>query len=955
MEQDLKNSVFLPKTNFPLRAGLAQKEPETLAFWNNLNLYNKIYKKGKNKKRFILHDGPPYANGHIHLGTATNKILKDIVNKCYTMLGYGIHYVPGWDCHGLPIEWKIEEQYREKGKDKDAVPVLQFRQECREFAAKWVDIQREEFKRLGVLGDWQNPYLTMTNDAEAIIAGEIFKFLKNGGLYRGLRPVMWSVVEKTALADAEIEYHDHKSNTIWVKFPIHTAKDAALVGASCVIWTTTPWTIPGNRAIAYGAELDYGLYVAEELAEESHVQQGEKFILATDLAAEVGERAKIAKLTLLKSFKGSHLQGTICSHPFKGEGYEFDVPALAAEFVTVETGTGLVHIAPGHGLDDFLLGKENQIEIPQTVGPDGIYYQHVPLFAGKTVYTAEGKQGDADPSVIHWLQEKKMLLTKGRITHSYPHSWRSKAPLIYRTTAQWFISLEKNDLRSKCLHEIDGVNWVPVNGRARIYSMIENRPDWCISRQRAWGVPIALFVNKETGEALCDDAVFNRITDIFRKEGSDAWYKTNPQVFLGDAYEASDYEQIMDVVDVWFESGATHAFVLEGKEDLSWPADLYLEGSDQHRGWFHSTLLESCGTRDKAPYKNVLTHGYVLDEKGYKMSKSLGNTIAPQKVIDQYGADILRLWVSNTDFNEDMRIGNDNLKLAADLYRRLRNTLRYLMGALDGFTLSEVVTYDDMPELEKWVLHRLHTLDQEIRGLIENYDFHRIFQLIHHFAAVELSAFYFDIRKDCLYCDSPRSLKRRSARTVMNELFLTLTTWLAPFCAFTAEEAWQTRRAEASEDVREKFMASESVHLEEFPTIPTAWKNTTLFDRWTQIRQIRRVLTGCLEVKRADKVIGSSLEASPVIRLADSYKSAVGKIDWAEIGITSECKVEFGPALDGSFTLPDVEGVSVSFQEAAGDKCDRCWRIMPEVKGEMENKLCIRCDDVLDELKQDAA
>ena len=645
-----------------------------------------------------------------------------MINRAQQMLGRDAVYVPGWDCHGLPIEWKIEEEYRAKKRSKDDVPILEFRKQCRDFAAHWIAVQKAEFERLGILGDWQHPYTTMEFAAEAQIVREIGKFLMNGGLYRGAKPVMWSVVEQTALAEAEIEYENHTSTQLWVKFPVAEPSVPALAGASVVIWTTTPWTLPGNRAIAFNAELDYVVIEVASTREGSLAKLGEKLVVAAPLEVNFAEIARLGGKVELVS--GKFLGGTICRHPLHGKGYDFAVPLLAGDFVTAVDGTGFVHIAPGHGADDFELAQKHNIPVPETIAADGTFYPAVPLFAGRHVYWPNGKTGDANRAVIEALSEAGALLGEAPLVHSYPHSWRSKAPLIFRTTPQWFIGMERNDLRKKALAAIDATRWFPPQGQNRIRAMIETRPDWCISRQRAWGVPIAVFVDKRSGEVLRDQAVIDRIAAAFERDGADAWYSTDPAAFLGPGREAADFEQVKDVVDVWFDSGSTHSFVLEKRPDLCWPASLYLEGSDQHRGWFHSSLLESCGTRGRAPYEAVLTHGFVLDEQGRKMSKSLGNVVAPQDVVSQSGADILRLWVVASDYSEDLRIGPEILKYQADVYRRLRNTLRYLLGALAGFTEGERVGPADSPELERFVLHRLAELDDLVRASIATYDFH---------------------------------------------------------------------------------------------------------------------------------------------------------------------------------------------------------------------------------------
>jgi isoleucyl-tRNA synthetase len=945
---DYKSSVFLPKTDFPMRAGLPKKEPELLKRWADMKLFDRLRAESKGRPKFVLHDGPPYANGNLHIGHALNKILKDLVSRTQQMLGKDSHYVPGWDCHGLPIEWKIEEEYRAKKKDKDQVPVGEFRRECRAFADHWIQVQREEFKRLGVDGDWDNYYSTMAYESEAVIVDELSKFLMNGGLYKGSKAVLWSVVEKTALAEAEIEYHDHTSDTIHARFPVLKSKGGKLDGASVLIWTTTPWTIPGNRALAYGPEIDYVLVEVTEAGEGSLARVGEKMVLARELMGAVAGEAKFTA-KVVADLAAADLEGVVAAHPLRGKGYEFDVRLFPAAFVTADAGTGFVHIAPGHGADDFELGIANGVEVPDTVSEDGSYYPHVPLFAGLHVYTSVGKKGPANKAVTEALRDSGKLLAAGRITHSYPHSWRSKAPVIFRNAPQWFIAMDKRipeidgTLREKALAAIDATRFVPRAGYNRLRSMIEVRPDWCVSRQRAWGVPIAVFVDKATGQPLRDPEVMNRVVEAFRQEGADVWFESPPERFLGNKYKAEDFEQVKDILDVWFDSGSTHVFTLEGRGDLKWPADLYLEGSDQHRGWFHSSLLESCGTRGRAPYDAVLTHGFTLDEQGRKMSKSLGNITAPQEVCDQYGADILRLWVVGTDYTEDQRIGPEILKHQAEAYRRLRNTLRYLLGSLEGFTAAERVPLAEMPELERWVLHRLAELDALFRPAVDDFDFHRIATELHNFCTVDLSAFYFDIRKDSIYCDAPSSPRRRAARTVMAELFSFLTAWLAPITCFTAEEAWLSRPKDMPDG------KAESVHLRLYPTIPESWLDAGLGDKWRTVRALRRVVTGALELERAEKRIGSSLQAAPHVHAAPEYLAALKGLDLDEICITSGGDLVQGDAPAGAFSLPDVPGVAVVPVLAQGNKCARCWQVLPEVgKSAKHPLLCQRCESAVE-------
>jgi len=953
-KKDYRDTVFLPQTDFPMQGGLPKKEPELLARWKRDDLHGKMREQGKGRKQFILHDGPPYANGNIHIGHALNKILKDVVVRSHQMLGFDAPFVPGWDCHGLPIEWKIEEQYRAKGLDKDDVPVLQFRAECRAFAQKWKDIQSEEFQRLGVVGDWAHPYMTMTKKAEAQILREMYKFVQNGLLYKGVKPVMWSVVEKTALAEAEIEYQEHTSTTLWIKFPVVKTACKKLEGASIVIWTTTPWTIPANRAIAHG-KFGYTLLRVEEAAEGCLAKVGETLVVADSLYETFLQDAKIARATKIAAIAENDFAGTVAAHPFRkragSEGYfDYDVPLYHGDFVTTEAGTGFVHIAPGHGEDDFNLGKKYNVKFDETVGDDGQYLPNVKGFAGLSVYKQDGKVGEANGAVIKALLEAGALLAKKNIKHPYPHSWRSKAPLIFRTTPQWFIAMDKKieergkTLRELALQAIEKTEWYPSIGENRIRGMIESRPDWCISRQRAWGVPIALFLNKKTNEVLRDKAVLDRVSKSFDEDGADAWYARDAQEFLGDAYKAEDFIQVFDIVDVWFESGSTHAFCLNQSlgssewPNLKWPATLYLEGSDQHRGWFHSSLLESCGTAGRAPFDKVLTHGFTLDEQGRKMSKSLGNTTVPQEVYGKMGADILRLWTVSSNFVEDQRIGPDILKQTGDVYRRFRNTFRYLLGALRGITPAERIKIADMPELERWVLHRLHEIDGIVRKDYETFDLGPLLTTLHNFCNTDLSAFYFDIRKDSLYCDLPDSIRRRAARTVMELVFDHLVTWLAPILCFTAEEAWIARYGEGVE----------SVHLKTFPTVPGTWKDDALAQKWAGIRSIRRVVTGAMELARNEKKIGAPLQAHPHVYLTKEHKKILEGIDLAQISISSSLTLIEEAPPQNAFVLPDVEGVGVVINLAKGRKCERCWQVLPEVGEHKDHPdLCGRCHDAV--------
>ena len=923
---EYKNTIFLPKTSFEMRANLPSKEPKILEDWNKRNIFNELRNKSKGKEKFVLHDGPPYANGHIHMGTALNKIVKDVIVRTKQMDGFDSIYVPGWDCHGLPIEWKIEEQYRKQGKNKDNIPIVNFRKECRSFAEKWIDIQKSEFRRLGVEGDWKNPYLTMSFEAESQIVRELGKFLLDGSLYKGARPVLWSVVEKTALSDAEVEYEDHNSNIVYVKFPVVESEIKELEHHSILIWTTTPWTIPGNRALAYSNEIEYELLQIIELKEDSLAKKNEKILVATELKTKVLEECGIIDALSITKFRGDKLNGTICQHPFKNIGYNFEVKALPANFVNLEQGTGIVHCAPGHGVDDYNLGLEHNIEVVQTLTDDGLYNENAPGFEGEHVYKVDAK-------ISSKLKELGNLLGEGVLRHSYPHSWRSKAPLVFRNTPQWFISMEKNELRKKAIKSIDSTIFYPPQGKTRLRSMIELRPDWCVSRQRVWGVPLPIFINKKTGEALKDQKIIDRIADTFEKEGGDAWFTKDSKYFLGDEYDDKDYEKLQDIVEVWFDSGSTHSFVLEKREDLKWPASMYLEGSDQHRGWFHSSLLESCGTRGRAPFESVLTHGFVVDGKGRKMSKSLGNVISPEDVMKQYGVDILRLWVVASDYYDDLKLDNSILKSQADSYRRIRNTFRYLIGNLEGFSLEEEIAYSSMPQLEHYILHRLWEIDQIVQECIKNFDFHLMFTTLLNFCSNDLSAFYFDIRKDSIYCDKKSNSIRRSSRTVLNILFEHLIRWFAPSLVFTSEEAWKSRGKEGS------------IHTEEFLKVSNNYKNDELAKKWNFVKDVRRVATGALELKRAEKLIGSSLQAHINLFVPNKQKELLEGIDIAEVCIVSSFEYNINTPSSDSFSLEYIEDVAVEIQKAKGAKCNRCWKILPEVTGK---EICVRCSSAID-------
>ncbi len=960
---DYKDTLNLPKTDFPMRAGLPKREPAWLERWEKIGVYDRLREK-KGRTPFTLHDGPPYANGHLHIGHALNKTIKDMIVRSHQMMGHDARYVPGWDCHGLPIEWKIEEQYRKKGKNKDEVNVVDFRQECRKFAEGWIDIQREEFKRLGITGNWADPYITMDYHAEAVIADEFMKFLMNGTLYQGSKPVMWSPIEKTALAEAEVEYHDKESFTIWVKFKVVNAGD--LDDAFVVIWTTTPWTIPSNKAVVYGKDISYGLYEVTGAPDECWANVGDKFLLADNLAADVLGRARLNddQWTRLRDVTTDELEGVQLTHPLAGaeggNGEWDDIRDFrAAEFVTDTEGTGFVHCAPSHGMEEFELyrdlGMLEQV-ITYNVMDDGSFRADLPFFGGKYILSRKGGEGDANKAVIDKLVEVGGLLARGKIKHSYPHSWRSKAPIIYRNTPQWFASVDRklddgmgemgDTIRERALRSIDElVKWTPQTGRNRLYSMIEARPDWVLSRQRAWGVPLTCFTKKgalptDADYLLRNDDLNARIKAAFEKDGADIWYTDGfKEQMLDGIANPDDYDQVFDVLDVWFDSGSTHAFVLRDREDGTEDgiADVYMEGTDQHRGWFHSSMLQACGTKGRAPYRNVVTHGFTLDAKGNKMSKSLGNTIVPEEVVKQYGADILRLWVAQTDYTADQRIGPEILKGTADSYRRLRNTMRFMLGSLADFTEADRVAPEDMPRLERWVLSRLAELDEQVRKGYAAFDFQGVFSAVFTFATVDLSSFYFDVRKDALYCDGD-NLRRRAARTVLDILFHRLTTWLAPVLVFTMEEVWL-----------ERFPGDDSsVHQVDFPDTPADWRDADLESSMAKIRRVRRAVTAALEIQRQEKVIGSSLEAAPIVHVEDTeVRDLLATFDVDDLCITSGLTVTGDPAPAEAFRVPEIEGVAVVFEKAEGEKCQRCWKILPDVGRHAHDGVCGRCNEAL--------
>jgi isoleucyl-tRNA synthetase len=1005
--RDYRETLFLPELPgdpFPMRGNLPTREPERVKYWREIKLYELLRKDAAARPKFILHDGPPYANGAIHIGHAENKILKDIVVRSKQMAGFDCDYVPGWDCHGLPIEWKVEEDFRAKGRKKQDVPAVEFREACREYADKWIPLQRREFIRLGIEGDWDKHYTTMSFEAEAAIAREFLRVVRTGLVYRGSKPVMWSPVERTSLAEAEVEYAEKTSPTIWVKFPIAkvvttsrhglqvhgptiAAKNTDLADVSVVIWTTTPWTIPGNRAISYSPAIKYGVYQVESieqgLAFEPWVKVGEKLAIADTLAEDVMRAAKAATWKRISDFDPS---GIVCAHPLRdwrplplegggagvgvsntaleshptalappppGEGgYKFDVPLLPGEHVTEDAGTGFVHTAPGHGQDDFEIWVKHfgQQGIPFTVDEDGRFTKEAPGFEGLEILQLEGKNlgkdGPANNAVIKALVDANALLARGQLKHSYPHSWRSKAPLIFRNTPQWFIALDKpyeagggRTLRQVALDEIERVDWGQKRigderDQNRIKGMIEDRPDWLISRQRNWGVPLPIFVSKADASILQDDEVDARILAAMKQGGADVWWSTPAQEFLGAKRKAEDYEKVEDILDVWFDSGSTHAFVMGDRDQPTRasfrnPASvLYLEGSDQHRGWFHSSLLESCATRGRAPYDEVITYGFTVAEDGRKMSKSLGNGVEPQEVEKQYGIEPFRLVIAAADYRDELRVGKTILTQATEMYRKLRNTLRYLLGALSGFEEAERISRPlpldgggggvegEIPLLERWLLHRLFQLDRTVREAYATYQFRNALSAIVEFCNVDLSAFYVDVRKDALYCDAPSSLRRRACRSALDETFSRLTAWLAPILPFTMEEAWLAR-----------FPEQKSVHLRQFPETPAAWEDDFAGEEMARLRQARAVVTGALEVARREKLIGSALEAAPRVWVADDgLRASLQAVDFSELCITSGVTIEEGAGPADAFRLAETPGVAVVVEKAAGVKCARSWK-----------------------------
>ncbi len=925
MEKEIKDTLNLPQTGFPMKASLPKKEPEMLGFWKSIGLYEKIQEKNFGSEPYVLHDGPPYANGHIHIGHALNKILKDIIVKYKSMKGHRSPFVPGWDCHGLPIELEVDKKL---GQKKNEMDVLEKRKLCREYAEKFLDIQREEFKRLGIFGDWDNPYLTMSFDYEATIVRELLEFVKRGSLYKGKKPVHWCPSCVTALAEAEVEYADKESPSVYVSFRLQD-KDAEKLKLSgyevyMLIWTTTPWTLPANLALAVNPDIEYGA-----LKENNKVYLLAKNIIRNippGLADAFGYKEKRAE-AMNFTFAGKELVGLKARHPF----IDRESVVIAGDFVSVEEGTGIVHIAPGHGEDDYVAGLKEGLDIFAPVDRQGKFSgTGVPELEGEFVFKANAR-------IIEMLRERGALLHQETVKHSYPHCWRCKKPVIFRATEQWFISMRTNGLREKCLDEINSVQWVPSWGRERIYGMLERRPDWCISRQRAWGVPITVLTCEDCGEIVNDAAFFDNTISMVQESGADVWFTKDAEDFLPDGYackkcSGNSFRKEMDILDVWFDSGVSHAAVLTGERGLRWPADMYLEGSDQHRGWFQSSLLESVGTRDRAPYRTVLTHGFTVDGQGKKMSKSQGNVVAPQDIIKQTGAEILRLWVSAEDYRGDVRISNEIIARLTEAYRKIRNTARFLLGNLYDYDGST----GELLEIDRWALSRLHGLTDRVAQAYERFDFHEVYHRLYNFCIVDMSSFYLDILKDRLYTFRADSPERRAAQHVLNEVLVTMTRLMAPVLSFTAEEIWQS--------MNEK--PSESVFLADFPQADETLMDIALEERWAKLIKMRTEVLKALELKRAEKFIGNSLEAKVIVHVGGDDSDLLGRYaDFLPtLFIVSQAEVNTREPSGEAFRSEDVPGLSVTVERAEGEKCQRCWNRSTSV-GSFKDapEVCAKC------------
>jgi isoleucyl-tRNA synthetase len=928
---NLKNTLNLPRTEFQMKAELAKREPEFIQKWDRNKIYEKLRKLRSDNPIFVLHDGPPYANGKIHMGTALNKILKDIVVKSYSMMGYNTPYLPGWDCHGLPIEHEVDKQLGEK---KKSMSKIEIRKLCKQFALKFVDIQREEFKRLGVLGEWEKPYLTLDYTYEKIVIQLLSDFAAKGSLYKGYRPVHWCIHCKTALAEAEVEYMDHESYSIYIKFPVKSdlsKKIPALAHKKVfvIIWTTTPWTIPANLAIAFHSHIDY-------VAFESN---GEVYITAKALMQETVKKCNLSSTKILAEFKGDALEGLYCQHPY----LDRDSLLVLGDYVTIEQGTGCVHTAPGHGMDDYLTGLKYKLDIYTPVDEEGNFTRDVPLFAGMNVF-------DANEKINQHLAAKEKLLCQESIVHSYPHCWRCKNPVIFRATEQWFISMEKEGLRQKALDEINRVEWIPSWGKERIFGMVENRPDWCISRQRIWGVPIPIFYCQNCKKPLIDPNIINYVADIFGKEGSDAWFLKDVKELKPPDIDCphcggKEFFKETDIMDVWFESGASHAAVLGQRKDLPWPSNIYLEGSDQYRGWFHSSLLIAVNSCNRAPYDLVITHGFIVDGEGRKMSKSLGNIITPQEIIDQNGAEIIRLWVAMMDYREDMRISNEILSRIIEAYRKIRNTCRFMLGNLYDFNPDkDSIPFDALLDMDRWAINNFNKLALRVVKAYKDYEYHIVYHSLNSFSTVDMSSFYLDIIKDRLYISHAQSKARRSAQTTLHYILNGLTRLMAPILSFTAEEIWSFLKAMNERE--------ESVHLATFFNIEEKL-DKELLSRWNKVIKLREEVNKALEIARNEKIIGHSLDANVILSADKKYWESFGELinDFSSLFIVS--KVSFQASLEqATFNSEEILGLSIKIEKAPGEKCERCWHYCPTVGDDEEYpSICSRCKKVLEELK----
>lgn len=948
--------ILIAKTSFPMKGNLPVQEQTWLDWWSAIDMTGLQKAQRKDAPLFILHDGPPYANGPLHLGHALNKILKDFVTRLHFSQGYDVEFIPGWDCHGLPIEHQIETDLLKKGRLRKDVSGPEFRAQCRDFAQHWIGIQKESFKRFGVQAQWDSSYQTMDFGFESRILHHFYRLFKKGYIYQGLRPVLWSPSEQTALAEAEVEYKDKVSQALYVGFPI-VAASADLQGALAVIWTTTPWSLPANRAISYGKDIAYGLYQVE-----TESGQKARYVLAQDLWSSFSKQAGLEHGHLVRTVTEKELKESEAIHPLAHAGFSFKVPFLSSEFVTTQTGTGLVHTAPGHGLDDFVVGQRHGLEVASPIDGQGVFLAHVPLVGGLEMNKSQSVIVDA------LIQSGNLVFSHG-YSHSYPHSWRSKKPLFYRATPQWFIALDApHHVRDKALEALKTITWYPTSGEKRMEATLRARPDWCISRQRVWGVPIALFTHRVTGEPLCDDQVFERIETRIAMEGCDFWFSDQAYEVLDGLYDAKDWIKHDPIIDVWFESGVTHEVVLRDRQVSTWPADLYLEGSDQHRAWFQSSLILSMALEDKPPYRGVLTHGFTLDEKDMKMSKSLGNVVDPQDIVKTKGADILRLWVAYEDYHKDVRMGPSILDRVEEMYRRFRNTLRYCLMNLQGFSLDDLVPCQEWDFREAWIFDQILAQDRGFREDMKTYNFRSALHRLHCFCSQDLSSFYFDSHKDTLYCEPKTSLKRRSVQTALFHLLWALIHWLSPFLCFTTQEAWSCLAQDMGGfDPREKLDLNHpflqklvekgfwtpkpywALHLNTFSDWPDSWKNKEIVYEMGQLRTIRETITSALEKARQAKKIGNSLEAAPIVYLEPQWHDSSHLEELTALTLVAPIRIRKVSQLPDDVYHLDT-GVGVTIERALGHKCERCWRVLMDVKG--EPALCTRCADLREDAGQ---